>query len=319
MSTEEGHGAAWGPCRRVQVALIAERFFLGQQSKVEIAQEMGLSRFQVARSIDRALAHGLVRITVTAGNDLDHAASEALRRAYGLRRALVTASAEGTSPEAAVVRLAADLLTETVRAEDVLGLAWSRTVNDVVSALDRLAPCAVVQLCGTYALPWRHDTSAETVSRAGAVGGGRTLPIYAPLVLPDPRTTSALRSQPGVAEAINEFRHLTVAVVSIGAWAPTHSTVHDLLPEPHRRRLAEQGAVSELVGLLLDAQGRVLDTELSGRVLAIDSDTLAAVPEVIGLIREPKRAAAAHAVLRSGLVSTIVTNTAVTEALMRLA
>jgi DNA-binding transcriptional regulator LsrR (DeoR family) len=304
----------WGPARRLQAADIADRFFLKHQTKVEIAKQLGLSRFQVARWLDGALARGLVHIDVTAGDNLDHTASEALRRAYGLRRAFVTTPRAG----ATVASVAAELLSEIVGADEILGLAWSRTVNDVVGALDHLSPCTVVQLCGTYALPWRQDTSAETVSRAGAVCGGRTFPIYAPLVLPDHRTTTAMRAQPGVAEALRMFPGLTKAVVSIGAWKPKHSTVHDLLPEQERRALTDQGTTAELVGLLLDADGRILDTELSTRVLAIDADTLRAVPEVIALVREPERASAARAALRSGLVTTIVTDICTANAMMRL-
>ncbi|MDT7626278.1 MAG: putative sugar-binding domain, partial [Pseudonocardiales bacterium] len=51
---------------------------------------------------------------------------------------------------------------------------------------------------------------------------------------------------------------------------------------------------------------------------AIDADTLRAVPEVIALVREPERASAARAALRSGLVTTIVTDTSTANAMMRL-
>jgi DNA-binding transcriptional regulator LsrR (DeoR family) len=127
-----------------------------------------------------------VHIDVTAGDNLDHTASEALRRAYGLRRAFVTTPRAG----ATVASVAAELLSEIVGADEVLGLAWSRTVNDVVEALDHLSPCAVVQLCGTYALPWRHDTSAETVSapeRSAVAWRFRFTPLWSCRTIARPR------------------------------------------------------------------------------------------------------------------------------------
>ncbi|GAA4938106.1 DNA-binding transcriptional regulator LsrR (DeoR family) [Actinomycetospora succinea] len=307
--------AGWGPGRRLLAATAAHRFHVLGRTKVEIARELDMSRFVVARLLDAAQEQGLVRIEVTAGDDLDHRASEDLAATYGLRRALV-APRDGRS---LVAGLTAELLTEIVGADDVLGLAWSRTINEAVDALTALPPCTVVQLCGAYSLPWRSDTSAETVARVGALCGGPTFPIYAPLVLPDDQTARTLREQPGVADAFGRFADLTIAVISVGAWSPEHSTVHDVLDADERAALADRGVVGEVVALPFDADGRVLDVDLARRVLAIDEAALRAVREVIVLVAEPERARAADALLRSGLGTTLVTDAATARALQETA
>ncbi|MEJ2889939.1 sugar-binding transcriptional regulator [Actinomycetospora aeridis] len=322
MSSAVHRDDAWGPSRRLLAATAAHRFHVLGRTKVEIAQELGMSRFAVARLLDAARDQGVVRIEVTAGDDLDHAASEELAAAYGLRRALV--ASPDTAPETTPARrrvagLAAELLTELVGPDDVLGLAWSRTINDAVDALRTLPPCTVVQLCGAYSLPWRSDTSPETVARVGALCGGPTFPIYAPLVLPDDRTARTLRAQPGVADAVERFADLTIAVVSVGAWSPGHSTVFDVLTEDERAALGERGVVGEVVALPFDAEGRVLDVDLARRVLAIDEGALRAVDEVVVLVTDPERAAAADAVLRSGLPTTLVTDAGTGAAIARIA
>ncbi|MEJ2860479.1 sugar-binding transcriptional regulator [Actinomycetospora flava] len=325
----------WGPGRRLLAAGAAHRFHVLGRTKVEIAKELGMSRFAVARLLDAAVEQGLVRIEVTAGDDLDHRASEQLAATYGLRRALVApaipaapaAPAPPTAPRAEtaptarqqVAALTAKLLTEVVSADDVLGLAWSRTINEAVDALTMLPPCTVVQLCGAYSLPWRSDTSAETVARVGALCGGPAFPIYAPLVLPDDQTARTLRAQPGVVDAVGRFADLTVAVVSVGAWSPEHSTVYDVLAEDERAALGERGVVGEVVALPFDEEGRVLDVDLARRVLAIDEAALRAVDEVIVLVAHPERARAADAVLRSGLASTLVTDAATAAVLQEKA
>lgn len=312
----------WGPTRRLLAATAAHRFHVLGRTKVEVAKELGMSRFAVARLLDAAVDQGLVRIEVTAGADLDHRASEQLAASYGLRRALVAPAPGPTSSAPArrqVAALTAKLLTEVVTADDVLGLAWSRTINESVDALTALPPATVVQLCGAYSLPWRSDTSAETVARVGALCGGPAFPIYAPLVLPDDQTARTLREQPGVADAVGRFADLTIAVVSVGAWGPEHSTVHDVLAEGERRALRELGVVGEVVALPFDEDGRVLDVDLARRVLAIDEAALRAVDEVIVLVAHPDRARAADAVLRSGLASTLVTDAATAAALQETA
>ncbi|WP_226354639.1 sugar-binding transcriptional regulator [Pseudonocardia sp. ICBG601] len=306
---------AWGPARRVLAAEVAEQVLLHGRSRIAVGTELGLSRFQVARLLDAARERGLVRVAIDPGGDVDAARSAAVRAAYGLRRALV-ARDDDTHPDGGgVPALAAALLAETVGTGDVLGLAWSRTVNDVVGLLPRLARCTVVQLCGAYSLPWRRDGSATAVFRAAALCGGDAYPVYAPLLLPDADTARAVRAQPGVADALARCAALDTAVVGIGAWRAGHSTVHDVLTAPERRRLAEGGAVGEVVGLLVDRTGRVLDSGPAHQLVAAGEADLRAAGDVIALVRDPERADATRAVLRSGLVHTLVCDAATADAL----
>ncbi|OJG06393.1 Transcriptional regulator LsrR [Pseudonocardia autotrophica] len=301
---------AWGPARRVLAAEVAEQVLLHGRSRIAVGTELGLSRFQVARLLDAALERGLVRVDIDPGADVDARRSSAVRAAHGLRRALVARDDGG------VPALAAALLAETVGTGDVLGLAWSRTVNDVVGLLPRLARCTVVQLCGAYSLPWRRDGSATAVFRAAALCGGDAYPVYAPLLLPDADTARAVRAQPGVADALARCAALDTAVVGIGAWRAGHSTVHDVLTAPERRRLAAGGAVGEVVGLLIDRAGRVLDSGPAHQLVAAGEADLRAAGDVIALVRDPERAEATRAVLRSGLVHTLVCDAATADALL---
>ena len=317
--SDDGRNDRWGPARRLLAADVADRHLVRQQTKVAIAAELGLSRFQVARLLESAQERGLVRIEIDPGGDLDRARSSEVRRAYGLRRALIGPAGPARSAPARVAELAADLLCETVGTGDVLGLAWSRTVTDVVEQLHRLSRCTVVQLCGAYSLPWRRDGSATAVFRAAALCGGEAYPIYAPLVLPDRETVLALRAQPGVADAFARFAALDTAVVAVGAWHPGHSTVHDVLTATERKRLRDHGVRGEVVGLLVDRDGRVLDTELPHHLVAVGEPELRAAREVVAVVRDPERADAVDAVLRSGLVHTLVGDAGTADALLRIA
>ena len=318
-----GSRTAWGPAHRLQAAAIARRFLLQGRTKVQIGEELGMSRFKVARILDTALAEGLVRVEIDVGEELADELSDEVRAAYGLRRAVVLAQPEDGEPPARarprLAHLAADLLAELVTPGETLGLAWSRTVNEMVDALRHLAPCTVVQLCGVYSRLNQRDDSAETVRRAATRSGGEAFPIYAPLVLPDAGMARMLRRQPGISDAFDRFDRITTAVVSVGAWRATQSTVYDVLPEEKRAALAALGVRGELAGRLFDADGRVLDTVMSHQVLSVSVDELRGIPEVIALAAGRVRAEAIDAVLRSGVVTSLVTDRAAAEPLLALA
>ncbi|WP_414640479.1 sugar-binding transcriptional regulator [Amycolatopsis sp.] len=312
-----------GPADTVLMASVARRFYAQGRSKLEIADEFGMSRFKIARMLDTARESGLVRIEFDLPFPIDLALSDQVRSAYGLSRVLVLERAAGKESKPEMRRrigvLAADLLAEIVTKDDVLGLSWARSVNAMTEAVQALPRCPVVQLCGVQAGMDMHDRSVETVRRVTAVSGGDAYPIFGPLVLPDRRTAETLRRQPGIAETFAQFRNLTKAVVSIGAWQPGESTVHDALEPAEREAIRKRGVAAEVTARLFDADGNELSTGLAHHVLAISAEELRRVPEVIALGYTEAKADAVDAVLRSGMVSTLITDAPAAERMLTLA
>src|SRR5215218_8796041 len=117
-----------GPARVVLTASVARRYYLDGRSKVEIAEEFGLSRFKVARLLDAARESGLVRIEIRHQGEIDVDLSARLRDRFGLRHAIVIGGADDDlqTLREHVGRAAARLLAEIVTPQDVLGLAWAR-------------------------------------------------------------------------------------------------------------------------------------------------------------------------------------------------
>lgn len=234
-----------GPAELVQAAAMARRFYLEGKSKIQIAEEFGVSRFKVARVLETALERDLVRIEIRVPAELDAERSDALRARYGLRHAVVVespAEAEESPDPENLGETAADLLGELVNEGDVLGLAWGRSTIHMAAALDRLPPCTVVQLTGVYDAGTAERGSVEAVRRAAQVSGGDAHPIYAPMLLPDVATAAALRNQTGIARAFEYFDKVTVACVSIGSWEPGISTVHDMLSDEERAHYASSAS-----------------------------------------------------------------------------
>ncbi|HEY5832935.1 sugar-binding transcriptional regulator [Streptomyces sp.] len=309
-----------GPGEMVQAAAMARRFYLEGKSKIQIAEEFGVSRFKVARVLETALERDLVRIEIRVPAELDAERSDALRAHYGLRHAVVveTPAEQADAPDQENLgTVAAGLLGELVSDGDVLGLAWGRSIITMANALERLAPCTVVQLTGVYDVGTAERGSVEAVRTAAAVSGGEAHPLYAPMVLADPATAAALRAQSQIAAAMSHFDKVTVAVVSVGSWEAGVSTVHDALTDVERRHYAGLGVAAEMSSQLFDAQGRQVGRDLGERCITIEADRLRRIPEVLAVAGGRRKAAAIDAVLRSGLVTSLVTDTGAAEHLLR--
>ncbi|WP_285761683.1 sugar-binding transcriptional regulator [Nocardiopsis ansamitocini] len=301
----------------IQVSTIARRFYLDGRSKVEIADEFGLSRFKVARALDIARESGIVRISIQLPAQIDADLSDRVRAAYGLDRAIVVAGSDDPAQtHRQLGSVAADLLGEIVEEGDVLGLAWGRTINVMGAELTRLAPCTTVQLGGVFSHRTGDEGSVETVRRAAQLSGGTAYPIYAPLIVPDATTARALREDPGIASALSRFALLTKAVVAIGGWDEQSSTVYQSLGPRLREEYRALGVRAEISGRLFDAEGASVRTDLEDRLIGVSADQLRAVPEVIAVAGGPGKAEAVAVMLRSGLVSTMVTDAATARTLV---
>src|SRR4051795_10306432 len=307
-----------GPASLVLSASIARRYYLDGRSKLEIAEEFGLSRFKVARLIEAARSSGLVRIEIGHKGRIDVDLSARVQARFGLAHAVVVDTTEDTdeSVRKHLGQVAAELLAELVGPDDVLGVAWSRSVGAMARALPRLAAVPVVQLTGAITMPDGDDSSIEIVREVARAAGGPAYVFYAPFALPDASTARALRNQREVALTLDQLPKVTKAVVGIGAWAPGRSTLYDTAREHDRRELRRLGVCAEMSGVFLSEDGEPVRSQLTERMIGIDADQMRAIPEVIVISYGMPKVPAARAALRSGLVNGLVTHTAFAEALL---
>ena len=113
----------------VLAATVARRYFLEDRTKVQIAAELLLSRFKVARLIDLARSSGIVRITIATPGAVDTELSVLVRERLGLSaRARRQHRRRRDRTRADLADVAATLLAEVLTPADVLGLGWSRAV-----------------------------------------------------------------------------------------------------------------------------------------------------------------------------------------------
>jgi DNA-binding transcriptional regulator LsrR (DeoR family) len=302
----------------VLTASVARRYYLDGRSKVEIAEEFALSRFKVARLLDDARSSGLVRIEIGHPGVVDVELSARLMEALGLTHCVVT---DTPDDHPATLRehlgaAAAELLTEIVTPDDVLGLSWARSVSAMAAELRVLAPVPVVQLTGALARPGADDSSIELVREVARVGGGPAYFFYAPMAVSDPVTARALRGQPEVARAFGLIGSVTKAVAGVGAWEPEQSTLYDATGEAECDELRAAGVCAEVSGVLIDDTGEPVSAPLTERMIGITAAQMRAIPEVIGIVYGLAKAGAVLAAVRGGYVDSLVTHSTLATALI---
>ena len=299
-------------------ALVARRYYLDERSKVEIAGELGLSRFKIARMLDLARETGLVRIEIGHPGLIDVDLSAQMMDRFGLRHAVVADTPDDhvESLRRHLGQVAAELLAEVIDPADVLGVAWSRTVGAMAKALPRLPSIPVIQLTGAVAMPQDDSSSIDIVRDVARAVSGPAYVFYAPFTVPDAATAQALRQQHDVARAFGQFPKVTKAVVGLGLCSPGQSTIYDTAGQRDQRNLDQLGVCGELSGVFLTADGESVHADLTERMIGVDADQLRAIPEVTAVAYGVAKIPAVHAALRSGLISGLVTHKTLAQSLL---
>jgi DNA-binding transcriptional regulator LsrR (DeoR family) len=308
------------PSEVVLAARVARQFYLEGVSKVDIADRLGISRFRVARLLDSARESGLVRIEIgLPGGALDAGLSAELCSVFGLRHAFVfNFPSDGSPLRQRLGEAAGQVLMDLITPGDVLGLTWSRTLSGLTAALTQLPPCPIVQLTGAVPPPDGRDL-LELVRGVARVGGGTAHVFYAPMLVDDAATATAIRRQGDIAEAFGLIPSVTIAVVSIGAWSPGLSTIYDAVTPLERDALTTLGVRAELAGVFIGANGGPLPTPLDSRMIVTPAPLFTRIPFILGVAYDAAKSPAVLAAIRGGLVHGLVTHTELAVRLLRLA
>ena len=303
----------------VNTVLAARRYFLDGATKSEIATELGLSRFKVARLLDEALRDGIVRIEIDAVPEIDDVLSRELAVALGIRSAVVVRTVEGPGEfqRSQLGRAAASVLADSLDDDDVLGISWGRTLHSMIGHMPQLPGCAVVQIVGIVPSLELNVNSLELVRRLAARAGGAVYPLPVPLIVEDAAVAASLRADPHVARTIAMFPKVTRALVGIGAWTRGGSTLRASLSDGDAAALDAAGAVADCCSVVLDADGQeVRAAGIPDRCIAIGGDELRQVPDVVALSAGEGKVEAIRAALRSGLIHRLVTSEDTARALL---
>jgi DNA-binding transcriptional regulator LsrR (DeoR family) len=301
----------------ILAATIAQRHYIDGESKSDIADSLGMSRFKVARLLDMSVREGIIRFQVVTPDSFDPVLSEALRKKFSLRRAVVVnVSQDQLAPTILRQRLgsaAASVLSETVTEKDVLGIGWGRTLSAMAGELTDLACCPVVQMGGMAGSV--NENSLELIRQISNTGGGKAYPLFVPLLLPDATTAASLHNQPGVAAAFDLFDSITVAAVAIGSWSPPDSQMLETIPEQDRKSLLKNGVSAEVLSTLIRDDGSIV-TDLDSRTIALSLEQMRNINELILVAGGPSKTKAIKAVMAAGLGTTLVTDSVVASELL---
>ena len=296
---------------------IAELYYDENKTQDEIGALLGVTRWKVGRLLTRAREHGIVRIEIVHPRARRLGAERELRERFGLGDAIVIPTSDDLRSR--VAQAAADYLSALRPVPATLGISWGRTLDDIAAHLPKgwARGVTVVQINGGVSLNRRAGTASTTAVTIAEKGNGQAVLLPSPAILERLETKRAIEADRTVASVIEKAAAASVYLYSAGV-ADASSVLVDsgYLTPDDVHELVRKGAVGDVVGRYIDANGNAVDPGLDERTVGLGLEQLRATDTAIFVVAGEAKHDIARAVVTSGLCTVIVTDEATAAALL---
>lgn len=297
---------------RYLYSLVARRYFAEMKTKIEIAEELGVSRFKVARLIDEAIEQEYVKFVFPKQQALDEEIAGNLCEKYRLKEAVVLPASETWSTQEQLnVKLGgitANYLSETLKEGMKFGMAWGRVLSSTVSQLVSLPSLDVIQLSGVHPGIEFSQGPVDLIHKIAAISHGKAHPMYVPMWVDDENLAKKLAGDQAVLDAQKFYPQMDVVITGIGAWKTGSSSLCDIFPKSWRDSLLDQDIAADVCVTLVNSEGEILDSPMSRLGFGITTEQLRTTKKLIGVAGGEEKYEGIVASLKSGLLKVLITD-----------
>lgn len=290
-------------------------------TQAEAAARFGVTRLRVNKALGEARRRGIVRVSINSPYASCAETEAALKARFGLKAAYVAPTPADPENTQLIVGTALGHHLNAVLARpavSLFGMAWGNTLNLATRTMAGLQrpDLEVVSVMG--GLTRGSDlNSFEITRRLADVCNARFSYFAAPLYAGSAESRETLVRQDVFREVLDKIRSADAMAMAAGDMSERSLLVRDGLPaDVPVERLIAAGAVGDVLGHMLDAEGRPVRDPLNERVIGVELEDLHAIPDVIlaagGLYKVP----ILKAVLGLGFVDTFVTDLETARAVM---
>ncbi len=294
---------------------ICKMYYQQQLSKTDIAGKLHISRFKVARLIDKAKKEGIIRIQIVSPSQDLFFLEERLESALGLKAVLVVEGVDNDI-QANMRKLGkgtAKFLLETLQDGDMLGISCGTTVSEVIKALPEKTSFSglhIVQIAGGLGQLNTIDGMKILNMLSDRLNSEISM-FVVPVFVQSPGVKELLLEEPGIRQTVDLFDRITIALVGIGSWYPELRSNLNLaggFPQEDIDWLREKGVVGDVFNHMVNSKGEIIQGPIVDRLMTIEPEKAKQIDYVIAVAGGVYKSHAILAAVRSGLIDALITD-----------
>jgi DNA-binding transcriptional regulator LsrR (DeoR family) len=301
------------------MARICWHYFKEGQTQDVIAQRLKITRKRVNRILGEARESGFVQITLAGIAGPCCELEVRLIERFKLRNAIVVPAPIGSTDVRNLIGAAAGrYVSENLPPAGTLGITWGGTINAAAQNLTRRSGdgSRVVLLCGGLAESTAinpYDNAAMTARALGA----RCYYVTAPMFAPTEKLRDALVSSEPIRSVLAMVAELDIALLSaVDLTEQSKALEYDVISRETWQSLRDAGAVGDICGHYLDADGAPVRHPLTKRVIHPAMSSLLKVRERVLAAGGVQKVSIIRAAISARLTDVLITDEQAAAALL---
>lgn len=298
---------------------VAHMYYDENLSQQEIANKLKISRSSIAQYLSQAREFGIVRIEVVSPRDNCKKMALEIKKYTNLEHVHVVPGIHQYRELTmrAIAGEAAKYLEKQIDHQDVLGIAWGRTITRLAGLLAPSVPkhVEVVPLMGEREYAGNYSKINQIVLQTSNAISGNPYFLLVPMFVGTPQLRDNLLDDPSVSEVVNRWDQLSIAVIGVGA-VPTQPGGVNYVGEKYMQEMMERGAVGDVCGRFFDKDGNLIDADFYDRMISIDLDQIRNVRTIIAVAGGKEKGRAVLGALRSKIISVLFVDETLAESIL---
>ncbi len=254
-------------------------------TQAEAAERFGLTRLRVNKGLSDLRQRGILRVSI----DSVYAASAELEwrlaDRFGLKRAVVVPSPEKPASVTPLVSAGLGGHLGTLLQDPAMrrfGMSWGNTLNLATRHMQPInrPDLEIVSVMGGI-LRGSDVNGYEITTRLADLCNAQHSFFVAPVYAGSAASRRMFMEQDVIVEGLEKLRGCDAVALAAGDLSSS-LLVRDALPrDVDLAELVALGGVGDIIGHILDAEGRLVDHDINRRLVGLTLEDLRAIPNVI--------------------------------------
>lgn len=302
---------------------VARLYHIEGLTQGAIADHLGVTRLRVNRALSEAMRNGIVRVSIQSDYAPCVDLEARVKKRFGLQDAAIAPTPASEENVQLVVGaelgqyISNLLVDESVK---LFGIAWGNTLSFATRSITPSPRhnLEIVSMMG--GLPRGSDVNSfEITTRLADLYGASRTYLTAPLYASTEESRDTIMVQEVFQEVLTKIRRADAVAVGLGDTSKRSLLVRDGLPKDIRAAdLRDAGAVGDMLGYFVDADGQFVDHPIVRRVIGINPFDLRAMPNVILAAGGKHKTRVIYAALRTGIFDVLVSEQGTVERVLAL-
>jgi DNA-binding transcriptional regulator LsrR (DeoR family) len=301
---------------------MASLYYLEGKTQAEVARTLGISRQKVQRLLGQARELGIVEFNIRSLTAVSLDLEKQLKNHFQLKDVVVAASHPAeVERRQSVARAAASYLERHLSDGMVVTVGMGRNTGEIPDFYNpsRSINCTFVSAMGSSPYAGESINPNDICQKLAANSKARAIYLHAPAYVESRQVRDILSDQEAVGPILNKAKKANIAVVGIGTPSDDATLVRmDCISTTEAKRMANSGAVGDVLGAFFDDDGRLIDPDEHGHLVGLTLEDLRSIHTVIAVVSEKGKSKAILGALRIGVIHILITDSDNAMEVMRM-